>query len=504
MLSEQSARDAKDAELNTKIDNYKVNKNLVDTSDLAVALENYPTVENTARYIKASIDNKYRLTLQLTDATGAIISTDNTVDLPLESMVMDVDYVEDELGKALIITLNDTEEGGEPKKLRVPLDAIISGLVSDTTFQAHVDDRDVHIQAGERAKWNNVADNAITPDELSTYIVSGVNTTVNKVGDNVKIDAIDSTYYAAENSGIRIRPRKDAGGQDIPYQYDISTDSAKPYWSDIQGTDASGDGPRSNADLNRILSSIEANIGANTEAINTKQDKIVDTNKLASDLVNDTDNAHKFVTEAQIAAWNAKQSALEVQPVYAGVGSDTTVPKITTNNLGQVTGITEVAISHPTVGNGILTIQRNGADIGTFAANATTNSAINIEVPTNNNQIANGAGYQKESDVSALIGNHNTSTAAHQDIRNSVTTNANDIDVIEAKIPNAATASNQLADKAFVNSSIATATADFKGTFDTLAELQAQSADANDYGFVKEVDSSGNTVYNKYKYTGSE
>lgn len=74
------------------------------------------------------------------------------------------------------------------------------------------------------------------------------------------------------------------------------------------------------------------------------------------------------------------------------------------------------------------------------------------------------------------------------------------IDGIAAKIPSAATDQNQLADKAFVNSSIATATAEFRGTYNSLAELQAVSADQNDYGYVRTTDDAGNTVFKRYKY----
>lgn len=78
------------------------------------------------------------------------------------------------------------------------------------------------------------------------------------------------------------------------------------------------------------------------------------------------------------------------------------------------------------------------------------------------------------------------------------------VDDIEALIPNQASTSNQLADKNFVNSSIATATAVFRGTYSTLAELEAvQNADLNDYGFIEFVDSSGNTKYSRYKYNGT-
>lgn len=71
-------------------------------------------------------------------------------------------------------------------------------------------------------------------------------------------------------------------------------------------------------------------------------------------------------------------------------------------------------------------------------------------------------------------------------------------------IPSTATESNQLADKNFVNSSIATSTATFRGTFNSFAELEAYSGekDDNDYVFVAETSGSA-TVYKRYKYNGS-
>jgi len=77
------------------------------------------------------------------------------------------------------------------------------------------------------------------------------------------------------------------------------------------------------------------------------------------------------------------------------------------------------------------------------------------------------------------------------------------VDGISALIPAQATEQNQLADKNFVNSSIATNTANFIGTFNSVADLEAYSGPLtnNDYAFVVGTDSSGNTIYDRYKYT---
>ena len=76
---------------------------------------------------------------------------------------------------------------------------------------------------------------------------------------------------------------------------------------------------------------------------------------------------------------------------------------------------------------------------------------------------------------------------------------------LNAMIPNQASAQNQLADKDFVNSSISTNTANFLGTYSTLAEIEAiQNPTNNDYAFLETTDASGNTVFDRYKYSGAD
>lgn len=73
---------------------------------------------------------------------------------------------------------------------------------------------------------------------------------------------------------------------------------------------------------------------------------------------------------------------------------------------------------------------------------------------------------------------------------------------IEDLIPSQASDQNQLADKSFVNSSIATNTANFMGTYTTLADIQAiQNPTNNDYAFLQTTDSAGNTKFDRYKYS---
>lgn len=49
--------------------------------------------------------------------------------------------------------------------------------------------------------------------------------------------------------------------------------------------------------------------------------------------------------------------------------------------------------SIPTVNDATLDIQKNGTSVGTFTANASSNSTVNITVPTDTSDLTNGAGY---------------------------------------------------------------------------------------------------------------
>ena len=81
----------------------------------------------------------------------------------------------------------------------------------------------------------------------------------------------------------------------------------------------------------------------------------------------------------------------------------------------------------------------------------------------------------------------------------------NDIDSINDKIPNQASSTNQLADKNFVNSSIATNTANFLGTYTSMADIEAiQDPTNNDYVFLQTTDSAGNNVFDRYKYNADQ
>lgn len=75
---------------------------------------------------------------------------------------------------------------------------------------------------------------------------------------------------------------------------------------------------------------------------------------------------------------------------------------------------------------------------------------------------------------------------------------------INSKIPAQASTQNQLADKNYVNTSISTNTANFLGTYSTLAEIEAiPDPTNNDYAYLQ-TQTASQLEYDRYKYNSDE
>ena len=94
--------------------------------------------------------------------------------------------------------------------------------------------------------------------------------------------------------------------------------------------------------------------------------------------------------------------------------------------------------------------------------------------------------------------------SADNKLSDRINTNLNSINTINSKIPSQASSTNQLADKDFVNSSIANNAATFQGTFETVNDLPTTNVKNNDYAFIVSVTSEGNPEYKRYKYNSTQ
>ncbi len=132
-------------------------------------------------------------------------------------------------------------------------------------------------------------------------------------------------------------------------------------------------------------------------------------------------------------------------------------------------------------------------------------------IPTKTSDLNNDSNFVTSSDL------------ANYATKQELSSLGDSLDAIEGLIPEQASSSNQLADKDFVNSSIATATANFKGTFNVVTDLgltidatEAQIATAlaiavsnptlNDYAYVSFPDpvvATETTKFDRYKYSNN-
>lgn len=163
--------------------------------------------------------------------------------------------------------------------------------------------------------------------------------------------------------------------------------------------------------------------------------------------------------------------------------------------IGQVAGRIPSRVSQLTNDAGYIT----SAAVPTKTSDLNNDSGFitSASVPTKVSDLTNDAGYALNTALSAEV---TRATGVEAGLRT-------DVDAIAEKIPLNASAQNQLADKAFVNSSIQSSTASLVtnngNPFGSVAQLRQVTANEGDYAYVT-VAASGGTYYDRYKYTNGQ
>lgn len=147
-------------------------------------LVNYTLKTNTASLIDLEINQTtYVVTLSLKDVDGNIISTD-TIDLPLENVVVSGAY--DSTNQKIVLTLQSGDT------VDIPVGALVSGLQSEITSQNKLASDLVNdtnsgnkfVTTSEKQTWNNKLDQSdLTDYATKTYVNNLFNSIVD--GDEV-------------------------------------------------------------------------------------------------------------------------------------------------------------------------------------------------------------------------------------------------------------------------------------------------------------------------------
>lgn len=146
---------------------------------------------------------------------------------------------------------------------------------------------------------------------------------------------------------------------------------------------------------------------------------------------------------------NIPSGAVEVDTELSETSTNPVENQAITKELAQKADKSAI----PTVGNGVLSVQRNGKSVGTFSANAAENVSVNIPVPEKVSELENDAGYgtytkpttgipksDLASGVQASLGKADTALQKHQDISGKVDNTAAGADSLLSKITNSWTA----------------------------------------------------------------
>lgn len=192
-------------------------------------------------------------------------------------------------------------------------------------------------------------------------------------------------------------------------------------------------------------------------------------------------------------------------PVFIGVCLETKKAYLynVENDVDPVLGKWREIANGSDVNDATITIKKNGTAVDSFTANQATAKDINITIAASDLSDVTATATEINY-LSGVTGNIQDRMDLEEQARiqedNAL---ADEVSGIKALIPSDAKPSNQLADKAFVNSSIATNTATFRGTFNSIDDLPTKDIDENDYAFVVTTDAAGNTLYNRYKYSNN-
>ena len=266
------------------VDSFTTNQALGKTINLAIPVNaaDVSALPNTTKYAKdisLTIDpDTFIITLNLKDQDGTVLKT-QTIDLPLESVVVSGSYVD--ATKTLVLTL---QNGGT---IEIPVENLVAGLQKEITET-----------------------NKLSADLIKDGLINSVVTASDKTTWNGKQDAI------ADLTTIRSNATSGKQAADTISGYgDIVTHNVTEF--------AEAEHTHTIAQITNLQSTL-----------NGKQETITSTNKLDADLLAEG-LTNKLVSQTEKDTWNAKQDTIaDLASIRSGAGLGATA--VQPSDLGAV------------------------------------------------------------------------------------------------------------------------------------------------------------------------
>ena len=228
---------------------------------------------------------------------------------------------------------------------KVPSEAIYAKMVA----QNLINDDELYLISGEADAITGVKGNKET-----TYRTGNINLTPADIGalpDTTEIPVVPTNISAFENDAGYLTQHQSL--TDYPKKTELANVATSGDYTDLINTPTipSTDGLATETYVQNKIA----------EVVNSAPGTLDTLNELAQALGNDPNFAATMATELGKKANTANLATVATSGSYNDLSDTPTIPS---------------------VGNGTLTIQKNGTSAGTFTANATTDKTINIIVPT--------------------------------------------------------------------------------------------------------------------------
>ena len=311
----------------------------------------------------------YKVTTTLKDQDGNTLGTAQVIDLPLESVVVNGSY--DNTNKKIILTLQNGNT------IDIPVADLVAGLQSEIT----------------------------SSNKLASDLVDDTNQT------NKFMTSAEKTKLSGIATGAEVNVQSD---------WDVSDNTSDAFIKNKPTIPTVNNGTLTIQKNGTTVQTFTANQSGDATANIT-----VDYVKTADNLTPTADTTAAWKTafgskNGAYLTWYSAAGKFTNQPNAYGYletflqGSDI-YQRWHTQSSGPIlyrsgnssgwsnpsTGAWNTVATTANIGNATLTIQKNGTAVDTFTANATSDKTVNITVPTDTNDLTNGAGYITSSGTAA-------------------------------------------------------------------------------------------------------